>query len=131
MPKLTVNGETVTVEKGKRLVLAIEEMGINNGHRCGGYAKCTTCRVEFLQGEPAEMTQAEYDRLTIKKLYGKARLACQIVCDHDMSVNVLMTAENQPDWNGDTGPMPAPVVTPETQTHPRQTLEQQSRDASS
>ena len=38
MPKLTIDGKTYEVEAGKRLVLAIEELGVNIGHRCGGNA---------------------------------------------------------------------------------------------
>ena len=52
MPKLTVDGRSVDVPEGQRLVLAIESNGTPIGHRCGGFAKCTTCRVEFIAGEP-------------------------------------------------------------------------------
>lgn len=113
MPKLTVNGKTVDVEKGKRLVRAIEEAGIKIGHRCGGNARCTTCRVQFESGEPSKMTQAEKERLTSANLLGEARLACQILVEQDMSVKPLMTAENQPQWNGDNGPTPKEEITPE------------------
>ncbi len=33
------------VESGTRLVLALERNGVDILHRCGGNAKCTTCRV--------------------------------------------------------------------------------------
>lgn len=115
MPKLTVNGKTVEVEQGKRLVLAIEEAGVPIGHRCGGNARCTTCRVEFEEGEPSKMTKAEKERLTSANLLGAARLACQIELDHDMSVKPLMTADNQPKWDGDTGPTPKETITPEAE----------------
>ena len=61
MPKLTVEGfPTVEVEDGKRLVLAIEQDAhVDVLHACGGNARCTTCRVEFIEGEPAQMTAAE------------------------------------------------------------------------
>src|SRR5688572_3099461 len=54
MPKLAVEGfATVEVENGKRLVLAIEQdAGVDILHACGGNARCTTCRVEFVSGEP-------------------------------------------------------------------------------
>ncbi len=54
MPKLGVEGrETFNVPEGKRLVLAIEEdAGVDILHRCGAYARCTTCRIEYLEGEP-------------------------------------------------------------------------------
>jgi ferredoxin len=122
MPQLTVNGKTIEVEQGKRLVLAIEEAGIAIGHRCGGFARCTTCRVEFTEGEPETMTRAEFDKLTDRGLFGQARLSCQIVCTHDMIVNVLMTASDQPAWKGDTGPAPETDVTPESEWFPVETL---------
>jgi len=112
MPKLTISGKTLDVTQGKRLVLAIEESGVALGHRCGGNARCTTCRVKFEAGEPETMTQAEYIRLSETGLLGEARLSCQIVCDHDMSVIPLVTADTKPEWDGDTGPAPAEQVTP-------------------
>ena len=61
MPKLEVEGAgAFDVEEGKRLVLAIEEdAGVDIMHACGSYARCATCRVEFLEGEPEDMTNAE------------------------------------------------------------------------
>ena len=112
MPKLTISGKTFDVAQRKRLVLAIEESGIALGHRCGGNARCTTCRVKFVSGEPEIMTQVEYIRLSETGLLGEARLSCQIVCDHDMSVIPLVTADTKPEWDGDTGPTPAEQITP-------------------
>src|SRR5207245_11610421 len=50
MPKLTVEGVgTFDVPQGKRLVLALEdEAKVDQLHACGGNARCTTCRVEFV-----------------------------------------------------------------------------------
>src|SRR5207248_2596567 len=61
MSKLTVEGAgQFEVPQGKRLVLALEdEAKIDQLHACGGYARCTTCRVQFLSGEPEQMTEAE------------------------------------------------------------------------
>lgn len=112
MPKLTVNDQTIEVPDGRRLVLAIEDAGVKIGHRCGGFARCTTCRVEFVAGEPETMTTAEREKLSSGDNLGKFRLACQIVCDHDMACTALMTAETMPQWNGDTGPKPEEQVTP-------------------
>lgn len=92
MPSLTVAGETHEVAAGTRLVLAIEEAGVAIGHRCGGHARCTTCRVSFAAGEPTTMTRAEFEKLSERELLGQYRLACQIVCDHDMAIDeVVMT----------------------------------------
>jgi ferredoxin len=124
MPRLTVDGQSHEVANGKRLVLAIEESGVHIGHRCGGNARCTTCRVEFQAGEPETLTRAEYDKLKERGLYGQYRLSCQIVCDHDMAVQPAMTLENQAasGWT-DTGPAPEPEVKPEAVWLARSELE--------
>ena len=112
MPNLEVEGVgTFDVPEGKRLVLAIEEeAGLDILHRCGAYAKCTTCRVEYLEGEPGMMTQAESKVLENRNLLGQVRLSCQAVCDHDMKVRVLMTVTS----TGLDGPgnKPEPEITP-------------------
>jgi ferredoxin len=121
VPHLTVAGTTVEVAEGTRLVSAIESAGIEIGHRCGGHARCTTCRVEFAEGEPTTYTRAEYAKLAERELLGSYRLACQIVCDHDMTIaEVGMTRENQ-NWT-DTGPAVEPAVTPEAVFYPLETL---------
>ncbi|CAA9506928.1 MAG: Ferredoxin [uncultured Rubrobacteraceae bacterium] len=89
MPRVDVAGAggTVEVPAGKRLVLAIEEdAGVDILHRCGGYARCTTCRVEYLKGEPEKMTRAELEILSNKGLLGEARLSCQALVEHDVKV---------------------------------------------
>src|SRR6188474_1744293 len=90
MPTLTVDDfGTFDVPLNKRLVLALEQdAGIDQLHACGGNARCTTCRVEFLAGEPNRMTVAERDVLAARGLSG-IRLSCQIVCDQDMSVRAI------------------------------------------
>ena len=51
MPKLRIEDVgDYDVPKGTRLVNALEDNGGEPLHRCGGYARCTTCRVEFLGG---------------------------------------------------------------------------------
>lgn len=94
MPKLTVTDVgTFDVPAGKRLVLALrEEAGTDQLHACGGKARCTTCRVQFVSGEPETMTVAEKDVLTAKGVSG-VRLSCQILCDHDMEVKVISRLE--------------------------------------
>ncbi len=122
MPKLRVLDKTIDAPAGRRLVLAIEDAGVRIGHRCGGNARCTTCRVTFESGEPDTMTEAEHRLLNERGLFGQYRLSCQIVCDHDMSVTPAMTADNQPQWNGDTGPAPDPEVKPEAAWQPIEAL---------
>lgn len=111
MPQLTVEGEgTFDVPMGKRLVLALEQDAqIDQLHACGGKARCTTCRVEFIEGEPETMTDAERERLAAKGLTG-VRLSCQILCDHDMSVRAISRLAGS--GRADAGPTPAATIEP-------------------
>src|SRR5215212_6706305 len=111
MPILTVEGSGEhNVPEGKRLVLAlVQDAGIDQLHACGGNARCTTCRVEFLAGEPDQMTVAERDVLAARGLSG-VRLSCQILCDHDMTVRAISRLEGS--GRPDPGATPAPEITP-------------------
>src|SRR6516164_1469284 len=112
MPKLTVEGVgEFDVPYGKRLVLALEdEAKIDQLHACGGNARCTTCRVEFISGEPEKMTAAEKAVLTARGLSG-IRLSCQIVCDHDMSVRAISRLAGS--GRKDAGQRPADQIEPQ------------------
>jgi ferredoxin len=111
MPKLTIEGVgECEVPMNKRLVLALtDEAGIDQLHACGGNARCTTCRVEFLSGEPDQMTEAEKAVLAAKGLTG-VRLSCQILCDRDMTVRVISRLAGS--GRADPGKRPVEVITP-------------------
>jgi ferredoxin len=91
-------------EDGRKLVLAIEDAGIDILHRCGGNAKCTTCRVEVLGGDPGEMKELERNRLALETgLADNVRLSCQVRVHDDLKVRVV----NQSSTRGlDAGPRP-------------------------
>jgi ferredoxin len=112
MPKLTVEGVgEFEVPAGKRLVLALmDEAKLDQLHACGGNARCTTCRVEFVSGEPARMTKAEQAVLAARGLTG-IRLSCQIPCDHDMTVRAIsrLAGSGRPD----AGNRPADDIQPQ------------------
>lgn len=93
MPKLTIEGEkTVEVEAGTKLVLAIEDSGIDILHRCGGIARCTTCRVEIVSGEVPPISAEEIDALEEPELIEKFRLSCQLFANSDLTVRVAKRA---------------------------------------
>lgn len=111
MPKLSVEGSgEYEITPGKRLILAlVEDAGIDQLHACGGNARCTTCRVEFLSGEPDRITKAEQDLLIAKGLNG-VRLSCQIECHQDMEVRVISRLAGS--GRANAGNMPAPEIQP-------------------
>lgn len=114
MPKLTVEGVgEFEIATGKRLVLALsDDAGVDQLHACGGHARCTTCRVSFVDGEPQRMTVAERDLLAARGL-SDVRLSCQIACDHDMKVRIISRLEGS--GRKDAGSPPAADIQPPPQ----------------
>ena len=111
MPKLKIEGVgEFEVPEGTRLVLALEDNGGEPLHRCGGYARCTTCRVEFIEGEPESYTAAERTKLESQGNLGKFRLSCQSRVDHDMHVKVLSPLSTSE--HDDPGKRPEDHITP-------------------
>lgn len=108
MPKVTAEtaqgAREFEAEAGRKLVLVIEDGGVDILHRCGGKAKCTTCRVEVLEGDAGEMQEAERNRLATETgLAENVRLSCQVHVGGDLHVRVL----NQSSVRGlDPGPRP-------------------------
>jgi ferredoxin len=108
MPKITAetaNGQIAfSCDEGKKLVLCLEDNGIDILHRCGGNARCTTCRVEVMSGDPGEIGDAEAAILATKTdLNDHTRLSCQVRVVDDLHVTVV----NQASVKGiDAGPRP-------------------------
>ncbi len=108
MPKLTVEDVgTFEVPQGKRLVNAlVDDAKVDQLHACGGNARCTTCRVQFVAGEPQRIARAEKELLELRGLtaHPGLRLSCQVTVDQDMTVKAIsrlagsgrMNAGNRP-----------------------------------
>lgn len=96
--------QTIEAPEAKKLVLVLEDAGIDILHRCGGNARCTTCRVEILEGDPGTMGELERNRLAMEaELAENVRLSCQMHASSDMKVRVV----NQASVRGmDAGPRP-------------------------
>ena len=97
MFKITAEAADGTVafeaEEGRKLVLCLEDNGVDILHRCGGNAKCTTCRVEVLAGDPGEIGDAEKAILASKTDLGDhTRLSCQVRLIDDLHVKVIRQA---------------------------------------
>lgn len=107
MLKVQIEGEkTIEVEDGRRLVLAVEDAGIDILHRCGGNARCTTCRVEVTDGDAGAMTEAETERLSrVDDGSDNMRLSCQVQVRNDLSVKVIRRLSDFPEME-DPGPRP-------------------------
>ncbi|TMW73373.1 2Fe-2S iron-sulfur cluster-binding protein [Alteribacter natronophilus] len=100
MPKVEVPGfEPFETQEGTKLVLALEDNGVDVLHRCGGKAKCTTCRVEVIEGDFEPAGEAEL----AKSLEEGCRLSCQVRVQSDVKVSPKMTVSST---GMDPGPRP-------------------------
>lgn len=96
MPQITVDDDkTIEAPTGKKLVLALEDGGVDILHRCGGIARCTTCRVEVLEGTVPPISAEEIEALEDPDLIEKYRLSCQLRVESDMKVRVWGRASTQ------------------------------------
>jgi ferredoxin len=110
MVKIEAEGiATFEAEPGTRLVLAVEDAGIDILHRCGGRARCTTCRVDILDGDAGAMTERERKRLALEDdITPITRLSCQILVQNDLKVKVInLLSETDLD---DAGPRPDDTI---------------------
>jgi ferredoxin len=107
VPKVTMDGlGSSSAVEGQRLVLAIMDAGVDILHRCGGNARCTTCRVQILDGDAGPMTDAEREKLqTLDDLPENVRLSCQVRCCDDLTVKILRRLSENPEMS-DAGPQP-------------------------
>ncbi|MDN4073252.1 2Fe-2S iron-sulfur cluster-binding protein [Fictibacillus terranigra] len=105
MAKITVQGfGEYEIENGKKLVIGLEDNGVDILHRCGGKAKCTTCRVEVVAGDLGEMNEFERNIIETKGLGEGIRLSCQVRVGHDAEIRPAMTVSKD---GLDAGPRPA------------------------
>jgi ferredoxin len=96
----------VCIASGRRLVLGLEDAGVDILHRCGGNARCATCRVEVLDGDTSAMTPWEDTRLSqVTDRKETTRLACQVRVESPLVVAVANRLSAHPEMS-DPGPRP-------------------------
>jgi len=82
MFKITFRGKSTTevdLEQESTLLSAAAKGGAGLNHRCGGHARCGTCKVTVVEGAEhlSETGAAEARILKILKASPEQRLACQ------------------------------------------------------
>lgn len=104
---VTVRGAgTIEGDEGRRLVLALEDAGIDILHRCGGNTRCATCRVEIHGGDPGPVTSFEERRLAeLSTRKESTRLSCQVQVRGPLDVEVRQRLSAHPEMS-DPGPRP-------------------------
>jgi ferredoxin len=93
MPKVSVCNRIFDAEEGTKLVLALEDHGVDIMHMCGGHAQCGTCRVEVLEGVLPPISALETRLFQNKGIEpdGHIRLSCQIRVTSDLEVKPILT----------------------------------------
>jgi len=87
---LRPSGNSIEVEEGKNLLVALREKDIYIKSSCGGHATCTDCVIKIVSGED-NLTPAPFEEL---KLLGnvfhitKERLACQTMITGDVTIDI-------------------------------------------
>lgn len=88
-----VDGPTIELQDEETVLEASLRWGVDHRHACDGSCRCSTCRVEILEGADhlAEPDDEECEILAINKLGPPIRLACQLRPTGDITIRVLMS----------------------------------------
>jgi adenylate cyclase len=94
VPKIqyALEGRTVDTVPGESILAASLRAGIPHAHACGGRAKCSTCRVEILEGLEYCPPRNEKEQVLASRLHfaPQVRLACQTVITGDVTLRRLI-----------------------------------------
>jgi adenylate cyclase len=94
MPRVTYFDETTLedVPKGQTLLDVSIRHRIPHLHQCGGYGRCTTCRVQILDGLSNVSSRGEVEqKVASRRGWDKfTRLACQTRVEGDVVIRRLL-----------------------------------------
>lgn len=99
MPRINyIDGPTIEAEEGETVLEASVRLGVDHQHACGGDCRCSTCRVEVVEGAEycPEPREDELEVLAVNGLRPPVRLACQLRPEGDITVRVLLRESDQP-----------------------------------
>jgi adenylate cyclase len=87
-----LEGRTVDTVPGESILATSLRAGIQHAHACGGRAKCSTCRVEILEGLDHCPPRNEKEQVLASRLHfaPQVRLACQTVVTGDVTLRRLI-----------------------------------------
>ena len=81
-------GRRIKIKSGQNLLEAAQESGAGLVSICGGEGICNGCIVKIISGGSNEPTNNETSMLTDEELSSGIRMACQVVPESDMVVNI-------------------------------------------
>lgn len=86
--RISINGgEYLAAPSGARLFFALRERGVMLTSACGGRGLCGLCKVKVTSGG-GPLAPEEEKKLTPEELESGLRLACRIVLDGDIAVEI-------------------------------------------
>jgi adenylate cyclase len=87
-------GKVVTVPKGSSVLEASRSGGVPHVSVCGGKGRCSTCRVQVLEGGQGQPAPEARESATLRSIGAgpDVRLACQLRPTHDLTVLPLLDA---------------------------------------
>jgi adenylate cyclase len=101
MPTVTyvIDGRTAPIGDAETILQASLRAGIPHAHACGGNARCSTCRVQIVDGlDGCAPRTAKEDVLAARLRFApEVRLACQTTVHRDVTVRRLVL--DQTDMN--------------------------------
>lgn len=81
-------GRRIDIEPGKSLLEAAQAAGVGLVSLCGGEGWCESCRVRVANGKANPPTQSEMDYLGDDELAAGFRLACQVIPQTDVRIDI-------------------------------------------
>jgi len=81
-------GRRIDIELGKSLLEATQDAGLGLVSLCGGEGWCESCRVRVTNGKVNLPTQSEMDCLGDDELRAGFRLACQVIPQTDVRIDI-------------------------------------------
>lgn len=94
MPTVTylIDHRTAAIEANETILHASLRAGVPHAHACGGNARCSTCRVQIVDGLDACAPRTDKERELAARLRfaPEVRLACQTTVSGDVTVRRLV-----------------------------------------
>ncbi len=93
MPRIDYGGGlTIDAPEGLTVLEASLQHGLDHRHACGGVARCTTCRIEVLEGAEncPPMSNAERELLALAGFGPNIRLGCSLRPTGDIKIRPLV-----------------------------------------
>jgi uncharacterized 2Fe-2S/4Fe-4S cluster protein (DUF4445 family) len=81
-------GRRIEIESGKTLLEAARESGVGLVSLCGGEGWCLSCLVKVASGVVNPISQSEKDYLGEEELAAGFRLACQVIPQTDVRIDI-------------------------------------------